>query len=108
MKGPQLGCVRQDITCTDQVAPRGRKASSTLDLKPQTWAQWAVVLLQNSASLAGLSGQWTSCSTLPPLPGGRGQWTFCNTLPDYLGAMGSGTLAIHCFNAWGPWAVDLR
>ena len=50
MKGPQLGCVRQEITWPDQVAPRGRKASSILDLNPQT---------------SNCSGQWTSCNTLP-------------------------------------------
>ena len=35
MKGPPLGPGREDITWPDQVAPRGRKASSTRDLKPQ-------------------------------------------------------------------------
>ena len=36
MEGPQLGPVGDDITCPDQVAPRGRKASSTRKIKPQT------------------------------------------------------------------------
>ena len=35
MKGPPLGPVEEDITWPDQVAPRGRKASSTRNLKPQ-------------------------------------------------------------------------
>ena len=41
--------------------------------------QWAVKLLQCTASL----------------PGGSGQWNSCNALPHYSGAAGSGTPAIH-------------
>ena len=36
MKGPPLGPVGEDITWPHQVAPRGRKASSTRKMKPQT------------------------------------------------------------------------
>ena len=36
MKGPPLGAGGEDITWRNQVAPRGRKASSTQNLKPQT------------------------------------------------------------------------
>ena len=36
MKGPPLDPGGEDITWPDQVAPRGRKASSTRSLKPQT------------------------------------------------------------------------
>ena len=36
MKGPPLGPGGKDITWPDQVAPRGRKASSTHKIKPQT------------------------------------------------------------------------
>ena len=36
MEGPLLGPGGEDITWADQVAPRGRKASSTRKLKPQT------------------------------------------------------------------------
>ena len=36
MKGPPLGPAGEDITWPDQVAPRGRKASSTRKIKPQT------------------------------------------------------------------------
>ena len=36
MKGPPLGPGGEDITWPDQVAPRGRKASSTRENKPQT------------------------------------------------------------------------
>ena len=36
MKGPPLGPGGEDITWPDQVAPRGRKASSTRNHKPQT------------------------------------------------------------------------
>ena len=36
MKGPPLGPGGEDITWLDQVAPRGRKVSSTRKIKPQT------------------------------------------------------------------------
>ena len=36
MEGPPLGPDGEDITWPDQVAPRGRKASSTRKIKPQT------------------------------------------------------------------------
>ena len=36
MKGPPLGPGGEDMTWPDQVAPRGRKASSTRKIKPQT------------------------------------------------------------------------
>ena len=36
MEGPPLGRRGEDITWPNQVAPRGRKASSTRKIKPQT------------------------------------------------------------------------
>ena len=36
MKGPPLGPGGEDITWPDQVAPRGRKASSTRKIRTQT------------------------------------------------------------------------
>ena len=36
MEGPPLGPGGEDITWPDQVAPRGRKASCTRKIKPQT------------------------------------------------------------------------
>ena len=36
MEGPPLGPGGEDISWPDQVAPRGRKASSTRKFKPQT------------------------------------------------------------------------
>ena len=36
MEGPPLGPGGEDFTWPDQVAPRGRKASSTRKIKPQT------------------------------------------------------------------------
>ena len=36
MEGPPLGPGGEDITWPDQVSPRGRKASSTRKIKPQT------------------------------------------------------------------------
>ena len=56
------------------------------------WEQWAVQLLQCTASL----------------PGGSGQCSFCNALPHCLGAVDSAISAMHYPTAWGQWAVDLR
>ena len=56
-----------------------------------TLGQWAVELLQCTASL----------------PGGSGQRNSCNALPHCLGAVGSETPAMHCLTAWGQWAVQL-
>ena len=53
--------------------------------------QWAVELLQCTASL----------------PGGSGQWNSCNALPHCLGAVGSATPAMHRLTALGQWAVKL-
>ena len=36
MKGPPLGPGGEDITWPNQVAPRGRRAPSTRQVKPQT------------------------------------------------------------------------
>ena len=36
MKGPPLGPAGEDITWPNQVAHRGRRASSTRKIKPQT------------------------------------------------------------------------
>ena len=55
------------------------------------WSQWAMEILQYSASL----------------PPGSGLWYVCNALPHYLGAMGNGNLAVHCLTAWVQWAVQL-
>ena len=71
------------------------------------WGQWAVELLQCTASLHGGSGQWNSCNAPPSLPGGSGQCNSCNALPHCLGAVGSGTPAMHRLTAWGQWAVQL-
>ena len=45
MEGPPLGPGGEDITWTDQVAPRGQKASSTRKIKPQTSNRDAVPVL---------------------------------------------------------------
>ena len=48
MEGPPLGPGGEDITWPDQVAPRGRKASSTRKIKPQTSnlrLRWAGIVL---------------------------------------------------------------
>ena len=53
--------------------------------------QWAVELLQCTATL----------------PGGSGLWNSCNALPHRLAAVGSGTPVMHRHTAWGQWAVQL-
>ena len=46
MEGSPLGPGGEDITWPDQVALRGRKASSTRKIKPQTSnLEWMIVLL---------------------------------------------------------------
>ena len=74
---------------------------------PTAWGQWAVQLLQRTASLPGGSGQWNSCNALPHCLGGSGQCNFCNALPHRPRAVGSGTPAMHCLTAWEQWAVQL-
>ena len=76
-----------------------------------TWGQWAMELLQRTASLPRGTGQWSSCNApadklegrevLPrrwPLPEKR---TSYDALPKCLGALGSATNAMHCLTAWG-------
>ena len=81
------------------------------------WGQWAVELLQCTASLPRGSGQWNSCNARAHQQGGRGvlprrqslpkERYSCNALPHCLGAVGNGTPAMHCHTAWGQWAVEL-
>ena len=56
MEGPPLGPGGEDITWPDQVAPRGRKASSTRKIKPQTsnLLVWPILRLKCAMPL-GLS-----------------------------------------------------
>ena len=58
---------------------------------PMAWGQWALQLLQYTASL----------------PLDSGHCNFCSALPHRLGAVGSGTPAIQCPTTWGLWAVQL-
>ena len=87
--------------------------------------QWAVQLLQCTASLPGGSGQWAvellQCTA--SLPGESGRCNFYNARPHCLGPVGSGTPAMHCLTAlgavgsgspamqcltaWGQWVVQL-
>ena len=69
------------------------------------WGQWAVELLQCTASLPGGSGQCNSCNALPHCPWGSGHCNSCNALPHCLGAVGIATPAMHCLTALGQWAV---
>ena len=53
MEGPPLGPNGGDITWPDQVAPRGRKASSTRKIKPQTSKLLQQLCGGNGLQLAG-------------------------------------------------------
>ena len=80
MEGPPLGPGGEDITWPDQVAPRGRKASSTRKIKPQTSNLPAAGRRQtggaqdgaNGAALSeagpGKTGARTRAGGPPPLP----------------------------------------
>ena len=71
------------------------------------WGQWAVQLLQCTASLPGGSGQWNSCNAPPQRLGAVGSATPAMHCLTALGAVDSGTPAMHCLTAWGQWAVEL-
>ena len=58
---------------------------------PTGWGQWAVQLLQCTASL----------------PVGSGQCNSCNAGPHCPGAVGSATLAMHRLTSLGQWEVQL-
>ena len=63
------------------------------------WGQWAVQLLQHTASLGGGSGQCNSFNTLPHC---LRQWAlellqYTSSLP---GAAGTATPAVHCLTTW--------
>ena len=55
MEGPPLGPGGEDITWPDQVAPRGRKASSTRKIKPQT-SNLATLKQGNKSMYSNTSG----------------------------------------------------
>ena len=63
MEGPPLGPAGEDITWPDQVAPRGRKASSTRKIKPQTSNRFTRVFpcnkkITNEQTVKMLVKQW--------------------------------------------------
>ena len=89
---------------------------------PSAWGQWAVQLLQCTASLPWSGGPWNSCDTPPHCPGAlgcatpaihclttwvSGQWNSYIALPGCPGAVGSATPAINCRTSWGQRAVQL-
>ena len=86
------------------------------------WGQWAVQLLQRTASLPGGSGQCKSYKALHHYLGavagatpathclaalGSGHCNSRNALPHCLGAVGSETPAIHCFTTRGVGSATL-
>ena len=87
-----------------------------------TGGQWAVQLLQCSASPLGAVGVGTLALHCPTVWGpwavellsstatvlrGSGQWNSCNALPHCLGVVGSAPPAMHFLTSWGQWAVQL-
>ena len=56
-----------------------------------TWGQWAVELLQ--------------CTASPP--GGSRRWNSCNAQPHCPGALRNGVPSMHCHTTWGRWAVEI-
>ena len=70
--------------------------------------QWAVELLQYTATLPGGSGQCSSCNALTAsLPRGSGQRNSCNALRHCLGAVDTVTPAVHRLTAREQGAVQL-
>ena len=73
MEGPPLGPGGEDITWPDQVAPRGRKASSTPKIKPQTSNLWVPALTWGTSLPSCLSAPWcplpSPCPCPSPIPG---------------------------------------
>ena len=68
--------------------------------------QWAVELLQCTATLPGGNGQCGSCNALPHCLWAVGvELLFAP--PHCLGVVGGGTPAMHCLTAWGQWGVEL-
>ena len=110
--------------------------SGSCNVPPQCLGQWAVGILQCTATLPVDAGQWNSCNSLPQcfravgngscmyrhtacgqwavgflrctatLPGGISRWNSYNAPPHCLGAVGNKTLAMHCHTACGQWAVE--
>ena len=81
------------------------------------WGQWAVQLLQYTASLPQGSGQWNSCNALPhcvvavgsgtPAMCGPPSWGDGESCPVGGRCRQNGTRAMHCLTTCGQWAVQL-
>ena len=61
MEGPPLGPGGEDITWPDQVAPRGRKASSTRKIKPQTSNLGAILVHARHRGTTGVLNGSPQC-----------------------------------------------
>ena len=87
-----LGVVGSATPAMHRLTAWGAVGSATPAMHCITaWGQWAVQLLQCTASLHAYSGQCNSC----------------NALPHCLRAVGRSTIAMHCLPAGGQWAVEL-
>ena len=81
------------------------------------WGQWAVELLQYTATPPGDGGQWNSCNArthqlgrwgvLPRRQSLPKERNSCNALPHCLGATGGGSSAMHYHTVLGQWALEL-
>ena len=70
MEGPPLGPGGEDITWPDQVASRGRKASSTRKIKPQTSNRKSEKLKKSEEGRRKNAGKGGGGSTPGGIPGG--------------------------------------
>ena len=75
MEGPPLGPGGEDITWPDQVAPRGRKASSTRKIKPQTsnlksfyYLLWFQIVTVSEFSCLAKSFSESVLTPMPQIP----------------------------------------
>ena len=97
MEGPPLGPGGEDITWPDQVAPRGRKASSTRKIKPQT---------SNLSVAGGGGGSNTTHALLSPDPETLPiRWVSRPATGEFLGTkqlQGQTTVAPHAPSTAGP------
>ena len=89
----------------------GAVGSGTPEIHRLTaWGQWAVGLLQHTAThCLTAQGRWEeeTLQRTASLPGGIEQWRSCNAVSHCKGAVGGGTSATHCLTAWGQWAAQV-
>ena len=109
---------KERYSCNALLHCLGAVGSATPAMHCHTaWGQWAVQLLQCTATTPRGSWQWNSCNARAHQLGGRGvlprrqslpkERYSCNALPHCLGAVGNGTPAMHRLTTSGQWAMEL-